>query len=227
MLKNVTLALILASCANRTSMKPAVRSAVAQQRAAVVVNVSCTEANLSEMGKEWFNRDPFNIVITWQPSKVGSGVLINDDDVVTAAHVTSCVTIPTVHVTLSNGVRRRMFLVKEDLEGDVALLRTLANDPFHHGVAPPILGMYEYLADSAVSCSASAWPRRERKCGESITPSRLAFQTVSGNSGSGVYDQHGQLIGIISKSFAGSKFGTGAMFSHTQIAKIPPTWIKK
>ena len=225
---SILISAVLLACAHRVPMKPSPRSPVTQQRAAVLVEVSCTQANMMEMTKEWQYRDPWNTTITWQPKKYGSGVLVSDDDVITAAHVTTCVTIPTVHVTLSNGIRRRMFLVKEDLDSDVALLRTLANEPFYHGVAPPVSGMYEYLADGAVSCSASAWPRRERKCGEAVTPSRLAFPAPNGNSGSGVYDQGGRLIGIVSRNYLGSRIGHGAIFevNHTKIRQIPAEWLK-
>lgn len=52
-------------------------------------------------------------------------------------------------------------------------------------------------------CSATAWPRREYKCGDVMKPRRppgdiRLYMTVEpGNSGGGLYDMRGHLVGIV------------------------------
>lgn len=181
---------------------------------------------MMELSKEWFLRDPNNTTITWMAPRVGSGGLVSDNTVLTAAHLTWCVDFPTIHITLSNGIRRRAVLVKEDLDRDLALLRTVASEPLWHGVPPPVFGVFEYLADGTVNCMETAFPRRERRCGPAVNTSRMAFHSDKGNSGSLVYDQAGRLIGIDSASYIGSRMGSGAVFSHARMSLVDATWIE-
>jgi S1-C subfamily serine protease len=197
-------------------MEPALRSPVAQHRAAVLVQVSCSMVDIFEAQKEFPN--PVLTTIEWRPPSAASGVMISDDNVLTSAHVVECPDIPTIWVTLSNGTRHRMDAIRIDRKADVAMLRTHVNWPFWHGVAPPILGAFEYTADGAISCAEVVRPHRARNCGESVTPSSFTFTGGPGNSGAGVYDPDGRLIGIVA--------GPAHTHAGTRISTIPEGWLK-
>lgn len=222
--KLIVLLVVLSSCYRVPVVPPELRPVTDQARAAVVVLVSCSETNMFEVGKEHPN--PMNTTITWRAPSIGTGVIVRDDLVLTAAHITTCPTIPTVHVVLANGTRRRMSVIRENLKKDLALLRTSTMEGLHQDIAPPVLGVFEYMADGAQSCAEVAFPRRERLCGEAATPSRFTFATRPGNSGAAVYDPAGRLVGLVVKTYLGQKIGSGAVFSHTRIVEVPASWLR-
>lgn len=134
----------------------------------------------------------------------GSGVMVSDSEVVTAAHVVTCemgagITMPPesiiVWVTDADGVTAEVDALVPG--ADVARLHMkVAKPEYFTGVrigAPPKIG------DKV--CEVSGIPRPTYRCGEA-QPSepgyiKLGFMVENGNSGSGLYNDHGELIGIV------------------------------
>jgi hypothetical protein len=191
---------VVAGCATIQHIDPVERSTVTQARAAVELRVVCGgDDPLSSRG-------------------VGSGVIISDMHVLTAAHVVECPYIPRIYATLSNGVRMWMAVEREDRDADVARLVIHSDQLFHHAVKPPALrparGAQSY-------CAEAGYPTRERKCGNAYSSTVMGFESVPGNSGSGVYDELGNLSGIVVR-----KASTIDGQSLTHIAPIDASWLE-
>ena len=136
-------------------------------------------------------------VSTW----LGSGVVVNNHTVFTAAHIAEDPP-GAVCVRRATMVNDKSYLLAPGVtlpERDLASLHTVLEkfDPTHpitHGPAP------EY---GARVCSTTAYPRFLRMCGDvqmkADPPGDLAHTIITegGNSGSGVYDARGRLVGII------------------------------
>ena len=174
--------LLLVACSPFPLLPNTLRTPDTQARAAVRVDVQCVD-------------NAFGEPVIWRDSSTASGVMISDRRVLTSAHVTTCPTIPIVHVTTSNGRRLKMVVEKEDLKLDLARLVMASGSRFDYNMAPPVMAMFEYEKGSV--CVETAFPRRERKCGRTRTLSRVHIVTRPGNSGSGVYDEHGQIVGLV------------------------------
>ncbi len=127
----------------------------------------------------------------------GSGVLISESTVLTASHVVLCPGVAAL-VVLSPGVMRVAQVAQLDLEGDMAIL-TL--DSPVKGVPTAKIGPRPKVGDRV--CLATARPERARPCGNVTAYDTLpgdvrhTARTVPGNSGSGVYDRAGLLVGIV------------------------------
>lgn len=144
----------------------------------------------------------------------GSGVLTSRNEVITAKHVVNangftCIG-PRLRVKTSDGVS---FAVKEKREHetlDVAWLTLSAPAKFH---VPPV-GRSWVKKDDVVCLTARA-PTVEQSCGHVIKVDGRNFRhdtwVRAGNSGSGVYDVSGRLVGIVSTGyrFAGSEIPSG------------------
>jgi hypothetical protein len=123
----------------------------------------------------------------------GSGVIISERHVLTAAHVVSCSSLPYVHVTLASGRRLRMIVERDDLMfgsgTDVARLEIASAEWFDVGIAPPALGT---LVGGMTVCLMAG-------CGRAYPYDRGLVEVPSspGDSGLGVYDWYGRLLGIV------------------------------
>ena len=133
----------------------------------------------------------------------GSGVIVAPDRILTARHVIACKVGPlemipdtSVLITLPGGTERRA-RVEVSLDVDIARLR----------VEGSLLGVEPRLGrvvPDARVCAATAYPMRGLSCGHVTRDEHDAIGGIAftanvepGNSGSGLYDEHGRLIGIV------------------------------
>jgi hypothetical protein len=98
------------------------------------------------------------------------------------------------------GEKRFAYVEKLDTTNDLAVLRlSIAQDPWpafgvRFGVAPPL---------GTTVCAAPSRPVHVHKCGEvypyTKPPGDISFGIIvePGNSGSGVYNEDGELVGIV------------------------------
>ena len=126
-------------------------------------------------------------------SGTSSGVIISERHVLTAAHSVGCSALPDVHVYLQDGRRLRMVVERDDLlfgnGADIARLEIASAEYFDLGIAPPVLGTLE-VGDTV--CLAAG-------CGR-VSPYEAGLVEVPsepGDSGRGVYDWYGRLLGIV------------------------------
>lgn len=174
--------LLGASCVRLPNVPSQPRTTGEQMRTAVVVESSCSMHALGTY-------------------RLGSGVLVDGRHVVTAYHVVACGIVPLVYVETSDGRRQRFVLVSEDLDNDTATLEIASAE-----ILPvaPVRRARARPGDTA--CAATARPRRELNCGtvEQVAGRqlRLSNRTLLGNSGSGLYNARGALVGIVTAQAA-------------------------
>lgn len=130
----------------------------------------------------------------------GSGVAVSPTHILTAYHVTECDGIVVLTATTSGGEELDVMVDKGFPESDIARLIIIDKHKLSHyvtTVAP------RPRVDSVI-CSESAVPGWNRKCGwvEKLTDRedgdvRHSAVVEPGNSGSGVYDEDGNLVGIM------------------------------
>jgi hypothetical protein len=138
------------------------------------------------------------IALCTDGSQRGSGVRIGGTNVLTAKHVIDCGDGELVMLTVKDRAHKTYVAVLEgDSPSDVARLNVLFMPPMKQvQVAAPVLG--ETL------CALFALPELGRRCGEvwpgtkSVTADVVIdFVAEKGNSGSGVFDSRGRLVGIL------------------------------
>lgn len=179
----IVLALALAACSCGASLKPVGRTGVQQHNAVVKITTHC---GLRE--------------------QYGSGVMVAPDLVLTAAHVVSCAMIPGSElplylppdgITVSGGFGPHAAdLMEVKYEPDLARLQVKGLEEFF---TPIVVGPPPPVGERV--CAVSSVPYSSYRCGEAQEPrpGRLYvdFLILHGNSGSGMYDSHGRLVGIV------------------------------
>ena len=147
-----------------------------QDAAAVKISVGCK----SPLGAEW--------------GQIGSGVVIGPHHVLTAMHVLVCEGGETISATVIQGETKLEAKVEAVAPGaDIARLEfegTVSMRRYPRVGTPRAAGWV---------CLSAAHPKVERKCGRTSTVSgaiRHSAIVVPGNSGSGLYDDRGYLVGI-------------------------------
>lgn len=133
-------------------------------------------------------------------ASTGSGVIVSKTEILTATHVIEWCDAPEVIATPPRGFGRRMRVSMVSTLTDVARMR-IADDGEFGDVAPPKIGP---VSDGSRICAALADPYQQRRCGfiedqRSDMRNDLIFSAPiePGNSGSGLYDSRGRLIGIV------------------------------
>jgi S1-C subfamily serine protease len=175
-LQVLSLALV-SGCCSRPAVQVPRGPAVTQQELAVEITRACATSSGVAVG-------------------FGSGALISESGVLTAGHVVFCPGVSTIVVTRP-GAMHVAQVHSLDLEGDMAILVLDSKVP---GVPVAKIGPRPKVRDRV--CVATARPERARPCGMitgyDTLPGdvRHTARTVKGNSGSGVYDLKGRLVGI-------------------------------
>lgn len=135
----------------------------------------------------------------------GSGTILDDGRVLTAYHVVECDDLVTFQIAViaPDSEEPRMMHLDKAAEGkDVAVLSIETGAPFAGFVAPKF-GPLPKVGERV--CIAHSVPRIGHKCGEvqpyadMDAPGDLVHTAITdhGNSGSGVYDSVGRLIGVV------------------------------
>jgi S1-C subfamily serine protease len=153
-------------------------------------------------------------------TKVGSGVIVSEWQVLTAFHVVDCgAAIANIHVTTKNGKRYRFSPEKEWQESDISRIQMATADRFRLGVSPPLIRLSSISKWEPIYIQA-AWPDRVEIVGEptgwgyygeelSSGKFKYSAPTQPGNSGSAVYDIDGNMIAIhIGETAYGDKEGS-------------------
>lgn len=161
----------------------------------------------------------------------GSGAVIDARHVITAGHVVNCLDQKIDHIDITGGLAgnqiRHVTLIVADFVHDAALLtleEPLLEAPWVDVVEPEI---------GRRACSESAVPERGRHCGivrevryrdirQLSVDVDVSFTIASGNSGSGVYDSEGRLIGVVTHSRSVGK-PPGGLVTSLYSLKIFPT----
>jgi hypothetical protein len=172
--------------------------------------------------------------IAWQPNKVATGVILSERHVLTAAHVVTCPVIPIVHVTLPSGRRLKVIVERDEAmfgDGrDMARLVILSAEKFEINAKPPKLASIKYSEDKVLCAST----RHGWSCGvpyffgqrQTFVP---GMATGDGDSGAGVWDREGRLVGIVVArgEYGGEVTGTWvASVSDGIWGDIDETWLK-
>lgn len=130
----------------------------------------------------------------------GSGAVIDDRRILTARHVVVCRDGSKAFVMyeLANGDTGAVNVVDVAEDADVAVVETVGESlPF------PTLKFGTPKIDTVV-CASTAFPDRTRKCGivqQVIEGGEFRMDLIGdfGNSGSAIYNERGELIGVLVK----------------------------
>lgn len=192
-MKSLILALTLVGC-TFPHVEPQLRAQDTQERAAIRIHTSCSEASPFKTGEPG---DPHagDPDIVWYPDGWATGVIISEHYALTAAHAVRCPIIPDVVATLVDGRWFTMNVKKDDAmfgEGaDIALLEIASADQFHEDIAPPKLG-HAIVNDPAIGALF-----RHDVYGSFDGSNQLTLRTRPGDSGAGVYNLAGELVGLV------------------------------
>jgi len=144
------------------------------------------------------------IVFCLDGPKLGSGVIISKRQVLTAKHVAKCKVGPPPFLIIARDVRSNKIEMKIDRVSetvDVARLITLNGAEQFPIYASINLDDDAKVGDQVCVVAGDDAVFMIRKCGEMTLPSSTGYMTtvpvVPGNSGSALWNDVGQVIGII------------------------------
>lgn len=189
----------LAACGRLAHVPPAPRSSVARRVTVVRVSTSCAEPDYTS--PEWNSDVPGQSDmapwIEWEPPGFGTGVVISENAVLTAAHVVRCPIIPDVVVTMPDRKRWIMQVDRDDAmfgDGtDLAHLEAIgAYDRFGLNIPPPTIAVPGYSDYVCVQPYG-----RDEECGSIVGRDTVNVATRPGDSGSPVYEAGGQSAGAL------------------------------
>lgn len=141
----------------------------------------------------------------------GSGAIVSDKHVLTAAHVVACP--GPIIAKDTNGVYRILVVEVAHFSLDLARATILHGPPFATPGKPYIVEPGDWV------CAETATPKQGRECGKvtKVDPGgwKLEFDIniVSGNSGSALWDKKGNLVGVVGCAHVNTKQGCGTQLS--------------
>lgn len=204
-MKSALMVIALVACAALPHVEPAPRSEPQAWLTTVRVDSTCSAVWGYSRPSEHYYEPPEE----FRPPITGTGVIISEQHVITAAHVVGCPNTPDVRVTLGDGRSFRMWVDRDDAifgDGtDLARLVMTSGSKFELGIAPPQLGNSDgshYMVATRHGV---------------ITGERNEIRTRPGDSGSGVYAPDGALVGLL--------LGTDET-GGLRIARVDETWLK-
>ena len=192
--------LSLAACVRMAPVAPEVRASDVRAVSVVQVDSACG------------SRTPRN----------GSGVIISQRHVLTAANIVGCTKLPRVHVTYIDDFgeqrRMRMYVTDEDRDANVAKLEIASAERFRLHIPPPIIR--EPDPGNRV-CADLGTNSRPAACGTVASTWTVVkrMRTTAGDVGAPVYCEHGTLVGIVVAR------GESSQFPYTWIAPIDASWL--
>jgi hypothetical protein len=155
----------------------------------------------------------------------GSAVIVDRTHALTAAHVIGVCPLPVLLID-SDGVSRVASL-EAVAATDVARLELLPDEPPFAGSGPPSIAR---AAPGAGVCIESGL-HHERRCGRVRTVSdgrggvEHSAATIKGDSGSGLYDEHGRLVGIVVTCDVPARGGACLTTGGRATPLAPRAWI--
>jgi len=168
----------------------------------------------------------------------GSGVIYSEDGfVLTNNHVIDGAT--SIKVTMHSGDTYKASLIATDAQTDIAVLKIKADnlDPVELGsseslsvgdLAVAIGNPLGTLAGTATDGIVSGLEREITLSGKSMTLLQISASVNPGNSGGGVFDAHGDLIGLVVAKSSGSDVeGLGFAIPVDTVKKVADSLIEK
>lgn len=216
-------ALVVACIRTQPHLDARPRAADARLEAAAAISVYCDPVVHFPSNDPTVFAEPIEVGAPVRRS--GSGVVVGPRHVLTALHVVDCPLIPTVRVHTHWGEDRVMRVSWEDRDRDLALLELVSASDFELDVAPPVVSPARTWGDAVtlVTTYPREFVRQGAVCATNLD--RRAFEgadlcisadATPGNSGSGVYDGLGRLVGIVlsrvqdRRALVSTLAGTGA-----------------
>lgn len=189
----------LTACVRVAPVAPALRNEDARTISVVRIDASCGM---------WGQRS-------------GSGVIVSQRHVLTAAHLVACADLPRVNVTYrdEHGEERRLRVVvtEEDRDTDIAKLEIASAEQFGVALRPPVVrspdpgeqACANLVHGDTIACGivASTWTAVKR------------METDPVDAGAPVYCDRGTLVGIVVGR------GRGGDLRYAWIAPIAKTWL--
>jgi hypothetical protein len=195
--------LVLGACVHLPHVDPKPRNEDQRMRAAVLIESYCS--------------------FGYPQARLGSGVVISERLVLTAAHIVECPVIPRVYITTHNGNRHRAVVDREDRNADIARLEIAHAGRLDVGIAPPeLVGPWDHPTE-VVDYLCAYPPHEPTACGPRLSDDLFKVHLKRGTSGSGVYDR-GYLVGIVIRTVSFDReqdFHVG-----TRIAIVTPSWLE-
>lgn len=168
----------------------------------------------------------------------GSGVIYSEDGfILTNNHVIDDAT--SVKITLHNGDTHKASVIAADAQTDIAVLKIKADnlDPVELGsseslsvgdLAVAIGNPLGTLAGTATDGIISGLEREITISGKSMTLLQISASVNPGNSGGGVFNAHGDLIGLVVAKSSGSDVeGLGFAIPVDTVKKVADSLIEK
>ena len=144
----------------------------------------------------------------------GSGTIVDPHQILSAWHIVESCPDGALTATLADGIKIDISVRAASISSDMVLFQT--NTDLGIGVQPTAK---VYRGD--VACMAAAYPKRKVLCGHVLAINRatdmfngwISVTTKSGNSGAGVFNAEGELVGIVTHNVVLDGAQNGGVFT--------------